>query len=303
MFEFPDATNEVAAALAEDLGVSRERFLAGAVVSPEVLDRDVTGSSVIPRDAVFSGRIVAREACTVAGLPAVDAVFSALSRSAGLLEPVEVFPLVAEGSRVEAGTAVAEVSGSAAAVLAGERTALNFLMTLSGIATAASRWADAAGGEVAVCDTRKTWPGLRALSKYAARVGGATNHRAGLYDMVLIKDNHRAYASIPEAIAAARRTAPGLLVEVEADTQAQAVAAVESGADLVLLDNFSDTELASVVPACRNAAEKRGVPVQLEASGGIQIGRLVALRDIGIDRVSSSAITFAPPVDFGLDEG
>jgi nicotinate-nucleotide pyrophosphorylase (carboxylating) len=225
-----------------------------------------------------------------------------LARAAGLADHIEIFPLRAEGSVVAPGTPVAELAGSARAVLSGERTALNLLMTLSGIATEARRWSEAAGPNLAVLDTRKTLPGLRALSKYAARVGGATNHRAGLYDMVLVKDNHIRFAGgVGPAVSAARANAPGLLVEVEADTLEQALEAVAAGADLVLLDNMDDEALAAVV-GVRAAAQAAGRAVLTEASGSIRFERLAALRATGVDRVSASAITLAPPLDFGLDE-
>ncbi len=303
MFDLPDISRVVAVALAEDLGVEPERFDVQAVAGTDILERDVTSAAVIGIDAHFSGRIVAREQCVVCGLPVTAAVFEAVSRAAGLFEPVDVFPLVAEGSRVAAGTVVAEVEGLAAAVLSAERTALDFLMILSGIATETARWVDAAGGELAVCDTRKTIPGLRELSKYAVRVGGGTNHRTGLYDMVLVKDNHLARSEgITAAVREARAAHPGLTVEVEADTLDQAVEAVEAGADIVLLDNMDDDLLGDTVRACRDAAEAHGGTVLTEASGGIALARMTALRRSGVDRVSSSALTLAGPVDFGFDE-
>ena len=302
MFQLPDIAAAVASALAEDLGVDPAVFISDDPVGLEILSRDVTSSSVVGFDAVFRGRIVARERCVVAGLPVAAAVFEMLSEAAGLFDPVDVFPLVAEGSQVDPGTPVAEIEGLAAAVLAGERTALDFLMVLSGIATTAARWVDAAGPTLTVCDTRKTLPGLRELSKYAVRVGGGTNHRAGLHDMVLVKDNHLRHASIPEAVARARSSHLGLTIQVEADTPEQAVEAVRSGADMVLLDNMDDATMTRVVSACRAAAEERGRPVVLEASGNVSMSRLVTLRQTGVDRVSSSALTLTAPVDFALDE-
>ncbi|MDR3687158.1 MAG: carboxylating nicotinate-nucleotide diphosphorylase [Coriobacteriia bacterium] len=304
VFALPDVTQIVALALAEDLGVPAERFALGAGVTPGLLARDVTSSSAIDPDARFSGRVVAREACVVAGLPLVQAVFDTLSVAAGLFDPIEVFPLVAEGTRVEAGTPVLDVEGVATAVLTGERTALDFLMMLSGIATETARWVAAAGPDLDVCDTRKTAPGLRALSKYAVAVGGGTNHRAGLFDMVLIKDNHiRAAGGITAAVESARLGGPGLLVEVEADTLAQAKEAVEAGADLVLLDNMSDDLLGEAVLAVRQSARELARTVLTEASGSIRIDRLTALRATGVDRVSTSALTMGVAVvDFGLDE-
>jgi nicotinate-nucleotide pyrophosphorylase (carboxylating) len=303
MFEVPECGDIVALALAEDLGVDPSWFTTAPPGLPDVLARDVTTRSVVPVDSRFEGRVVARRAGVVCGMPVVEAVYAALCVAAGLPDAVQVSPLTTEGSSCEAGGAVAEVSGPTAAVLAGERTALDFLMVLSGIATEARRWQRAAGGRLAVCDTRKTWPGLRSLSKYAVRVAGATNHRSGLYDMVLVKDNHLALGGgAAKSIARARADHPGLLIEVEADSLGDAVLAVDSGADLVLLDNMSDAALAETVRACREAARRRGRAVLLEASGEIGLDRLPALQAAGVDRVSASAITLAPPLDFGLDE-
>lgn len=299
MLHLPDITGVVASALAEDLGVPAETFLSGEG-SPELLARDVTSSTVVGTDSRFVGRVVARQDCVVCGLEVAATVFETLSRAAGLFDPVEFFPLVAEGSRVTAGTAVAEVDGLSAAVLCAERTALDFMMILSGIATTTAEWVSAAGPSVAVCDTRKTLPGMRALSKYAVTVGGGTNHRAGLYDMVLVKDNHLRHASIPDAVERARSA--GLVIEVEADTAEQAVEAVRSGADMVLLDNMDNATLKSVLGMCRDEAEKRGTPVLLEASGSVRLERVAELAETGVDRISSSALTLTAPVDFGLDE-
>lgn len=300
--ELPEAHAIVAASLAEDLGVPASVFAPGAPPDPGLLGRDATGSSVVGPDAVFAGRVVAREDAVVCGLPLLDQVYATLSAAAAVEPPVEVFPLVAEGSRVRAGTAVAEVEGHARAVLAGERTALNLLMTLSGIATAADLW-QAAAAPLAVTDTRKTLPGLRALSKYASRVGGIENHRSGLWDMVLVKDNHIRHAGgIEAAVHAVRHAVPDLVVQVEADTAAQAVEAVASGADMVLLDNMDDGLLADAVALARAEAERRGRAVVLEASGGIGLERLAGLKETGVDRVSTSAVTLARPRDFALDE-
>lgn len=295
----PDARSLIAAALAEDLGVGVEALAPGAGTAA-LLARDVTGS-LLPADAVFSGVITAREAGVVCGLPIAQHVFTLLASAAGTA-PAELFPLVAEGARVPAGTGVLEIDGPARVVAAAERTALDFMMVLSGIATAAAEWQTAAGPELAVCDTRKTVPGWRVLSKYAVRVGGATNHRLGLYDMVLVKDNHRAaLGGVAAAIARAREDAPDLPVEVEADTVEQAAEAAAAGADMVLLDNMDDETLARAVDRVR-AATPAGRTCLTEASGGMTIDRLPGLRAAGVDRVSTSAITMAPPLDFGLDE-
>jgi len=303
MFELPQIEDIVARALAEDLGVPPATFL-GEESSAVLLERDATTWSVIGEDDRFVGTVVAREACTVCGLPVAAAVFEALSTAAGLFDPVEFFPLVAEGSRVEAGIAVAEVDGLARAVLAAERTALDFLMVLSGIATETTRWVDLAREDLAVCDTRKTVPGLRDLSKYAVRVGGGTNHRAGLYDLVLVKDNHLKRAGgISSAAEKARLLHPDLTLEIEADSVEQAVEAVRAGADMVLLDNMDDGMRDAAVVACREAASARGRAVLLEVSGNVTRSQVTRLAQSGVDRISSSSLTFARPVDFALDEG
>ena len=215
LYKLPDVSDIVALALAEDLGVAPERFAPHIAGSADLLAQDATSFSAIGTDRRYRGRVVAREEAVVAGLPVVAAVFEALSAAAGLIDPVEVFPLVAEGTRVKAGTPVLEIEGVAIAVLAGERTALDFLMLLSGIATETARWVEAAGPDLVVCDTRKTSPGLRTLSKYAVCIGGGTNHRTGLFDMVLIKDNHiRAAGGITAAIESVRLGQPDLPVEV-----------------------------------------------------------------------------------------
>jgi nicotinate-nucleotide pyrophosphorylase (carboxylating) len=304
VFALPDITDIVALGLAEDLGVEPSRFALGALGTPDLLAHDVTSASAVGLDARFAGHIVCREDAVLAGLSVVAAVFDALSSAAGLADPVEVFPLVAEGTHVSAGTAVAEIEGVAVAVLAAERTALDFLMLLSGIATETAAWVRSAGPDLAVCDTRKTSPGMRSLSKYAVAVGGGVNHRTGLFDMVLIKDNHIAAAGgIEAAVAKARAGHPDLLVEVEADTVAQAREAVVSGAHLVLLDNMDDATLAQAVGVVREAADAAGRRVLTEASGGVTRDRLPAIRAAGVDRVSTSVLTMGVRViDFGLDE-
>jgi nicotinate-nucleotide pyrophosphorylase (carboxylating) len=297
-FRLPEIDATVAAALSEDLGVPASALLLGA---SGLLDRDVTGS-LLPTHARFDGTVRTRTAGVVCGLPVAQRAWQLLAVASGVEAP-ECFPLVAEGAAVAAGQAVLEVAGDARVVLAGERTALDFVMVLSGIATRAAQWQAEAGPSLVVVDTRKTLPGLRALSKYAMAVGGASNHRMGLFDMVLIKDNHVAAAGgISEAVRHARALHPSLAVEVEADTIAQAVRAAAAGADMVLLDNMDDATLTEAVEAVR-AATPAGGRCLTEASGGITFERLAALRATGVDRVSASALTLAPPLDVGLDEG
>jgi nicotinate-nucleotide pyrophosphorylase (carboxylating) len=303
-FALPYVDDDVMAFLAEDLGVPRQAVERAATGEPDasLLGRDVTTASVVPDGARIEGLLVARAAGVVCGLPVVERLFALLAAATGRGGSVELFPLVAEGTPVGAGDPVAEVSGDARVVLAGERSALDLLMTLSGIATAARTWQTAAGDALTVVDTRKTLPGLRALSKYAVRVGGAHNHREGLWDMVLVKDNHLAAAGgIADAVDAARHAQPELALEVEADTVAQAVEAAEAGADMVLLDNMDDERLSRAVAEVRRVAAEAGRTCLTEASGGITVERLPALAAVGVDRVSASAITLAPPLDFGLD--
>lgn len=299
MFELPASDDLLARALAEDLGVEAGCFLGQCPIDPALLDADATSASTVPADAIFHGRVVARETGVVCGLPLVERTYQLLAAATGA-EAVSCFPLVAEGADVAPGDAVLEIDGPVRSVLAGERTALNLLMLLSGIASEARRWQRAAGDTITVTDTRKTLPGLRALSKYAVRVGGAANHRAGLWDMVLIKDNHLAYSgSVAAAIEATRRDRPELPVECEADTIEQAREAARAGADFVLLDNMDDAMLTASVKAVHEAAGDR--TVLTEASGRVTFERLGSLAATGVDRVSASALTLTGPLDFGLD--
>lgn len=292
----------VVASLSEDLGVDISALRVPGGV-PDLLGRDVTSAAIVPHDARFTGHIVAREEGVVCGLPVVRRVWSMLSSAAGLAGAVEIEALVDEGASVAQGTRIAEVTGDARVVLAGERSALNALMMLSGIATEARRWQIEAGDDLIVVDTRKTAPGLRVMSKYAVAIGGASNHRYGLYDMALVKDNHLTFlGSITKTVVALRSAAFDLKLEVEADTVEQAVEATLSGADMVLLDNMDDETLAAAVAAVREVSEKTGLPVLTEASGSITFDRLARLRATGVDRVSSSALTLVAPIDFGLDE-
>jgi nicotinate-nucleotide pyrophosphorylase (carboxylating) len=260
---------------------------------------DVTTLATVPAGTRAAGQIVARAAGVVAGLPVVAAVFH-------LLDPaVVVTPLVAEGAAVEGGAALAALDGDARAILTGERTALNYLGRLSGIATLAARCAQAVEGTGArVVDTRKTTPGLRALEKYAVRMGGASNHRFGLSDGVLIKDNHiKAAGSIAAAVASARRLASHLLrVEVECETAAEVREALAAGADVILLDNMPVAALGEAVRLIRT----RAPAVKIEASGGIGTDpvKLRAVAETGVDYISLGALTHsAPNFDVSLEFG
>jgi len=266
----------VEVALAEDLG------RAG----------DLTSQLVVGPHVRASARLVARRAGVVAGLPLVGFVLRRFDRAA------EFRPRVEDGDRVEAGALLAEVAGPARALLAGERTALNLLGRLSGIATATRAQVEAvAGTRAVIVDTRKTTPGLRALEKYAVRCGGGRNHRFGLDDAVLIKDNHVAVAGgVGEAVRRARAGCGHLVkVEVEITRLDQLEEAIEAGADVVLLDNFPIGEL------YRAVGQGRG-RVLLEASGGITPRSLRAVAESGVDLISLGWITHsAPALDVALD--
>jgi nicotinate-nucleotide pyrophosphorylase (carboxylating) len=258
---------------------------------------DVTTEATIQRGVSGSARIVTREPGIVAGLPVAALAFH-------LLDPTAVFEtLVADGTPVVAGTTLAHVSGDARALLTAERTALNFLGRLSGIATLTRHCVAALAGTGAVLvDTRKTSPGLRVLEKYAVRMGGASNHRSGLDDGILIKDNHIAAAgSIHEAIERVRSHASHLLrIEVECDTREQVFEAVECEAEAILLDNMSLDQLRQNVAWIREHAPR----TIIEASGniGASAERLAAVAATGVDLISLGALTHsAPNFDVSLE--
>ncbi|MEM8922414.1 MAG: carboxylating nicotinate-nucleotide diphosphorylase [Actinomycetota bacterium] len=211
-----------------------------------------------------------------------------------------------DGDRVAAGEDFGVARGPFARMLTAERTALNFLSHLSGVATNAARWVDIAAGRVTVWDTRKTTPGYRSLQKAAVRAGGAANHRGNLSDWLMIKDNHLVGAgglSITEAVAAARRRWPGRTIHVEADRREQMFEAMEAGADIILLDNFSPDELRVLVSEADGwAADGNRSRPLLEASGGITLDTLDGYAGSGVDLLSSGSITNSAPVlDIGLD--
>ncbi|HEX8032767.1 MAG TPA: carboxylating nicotinate-nucleotide diphosphorylase [Ktedonobacterales bacterium] len=258
---------------------------------------DVTTEATIPAGTRASGRIVARQPGVVAGLPIAVLTFR-------LLDPaIHVKALVADGTHVEAGATLARLSGDARALLTAERTALNFLGRLSGIATLAARcMAAVEGTRAVVVDTRKTTPGLRALEKYAVRMGGAHNHRAGLDDGILIKDNHIAAAGgIRAAIERARASASHLLrIEVECETEDEVSDAVEAGVEVILLDNMPIERMRANVAWIRTHAPR----TIIEASGniGTDTARLAAVASTGVDLISLGALTHsAPNFDVSLE--
>lgn len=255
---------------------------------------DLTTEAIVSLEQSASARIVTRRAGVIAGLPIVRQVFAQLD------DRVELRPRVSDGNRVGAGTLLAELRGSARAILTGERTALNFLCRLSGIATATRELVDLVEGTHArVADTRKTTPGLRALEKYAVRCGGGSNHRFGLDDAVLIKDNHLALAgSIHAAVLAARARAGHLIkIEVEVDSLDQLREALEERIDAVLLDNMTPAQLGDAVGIV-------GGRLLTEASGGITRATIAEVARSGVDLISVGALTHsAPALDIGLDIG
>jgi len=260
------------------------------------LDEDVgpgdrTAEAVVPADARGSGLIFAKETLIVSGVSAAARVFRALDPQC------EVQALKGEGDAADPGQGVLRVRGSLRAVLTGERTALNLLQRLCGIATLTRRYADAlAGTKTRLLDTRKTTPGMRELEKAAVRAGGGQNHRGALFDGILVKDNHAAAAGgIGEAVRRARAAAhPLLRVEAEVSTPEQIEDALKAGAQLLLLDNLGDEDL-------RKAVAQVGGRVPLEASGGMTLERLPRVAAAGVDYVSVGALTHsAPSVDLSL---
>jgi nicotinate-nucleotide pyrophosphorylase (carboxylating) len=264
--------------------------LAYAALAEDVGEGDVTTEAVVDADATGAAQLRLNEPGVVCGLAMVEAIFGALDPD------LAVQPLVEEGALVDSGTPVVGVSGSLRAILTGERTALNFLGRLSGIATLARRYVDEVDGTgVAILDTRKTTPGLRVLEKHAVAIGGGRNHRFALDDGVLIKDNHlRVAASIGEAVERARDATP-LPVEVECDTLEQVVEAVDAGAAAILLDNMSVADL-------RAAVELAAGRVRLEASGGVNLDNVRAIAETGVDEISVGALTHsARSLDVSLE--
>ncbi|TDC63297.1 carboxylating nicotinate-nucleotide diphosphorylase [Actinomadura sp. GC306] len=250
---------------------------------------DVTSMPIFAPDDTATGSLTAREEGVVAGVPVACVVFDALE--------VAYEARVADGDRVTPGQVLIAVSGQTRAVLRAERTALNLLTHLSGIATATRRWADALEGTKAkVRDTRKTLPGLRDLQKYAVKCGGGVNHRMGLYDAALIKDNHIAAAgSVTKAYEAIRAVYPSLHVQVECDTLAQVEEALAAGATSILLDNMTDAQMTEAVRLVAGQAE-------VEASGGLTLDRARDVAVTGVDYLAVGALTHSAPVfDIGLD--
>ncbi len=265
----PDILDAIRRALAEDLG---ERG-------------DVTSDSIFPAAAEMEARLLAKQEGVVAGLDVAAAVFAQVDAA------IRFTPLADEGQRVQSGDLLARVRGPARGLLAAERTALNFLGRMSGIASLTRRFVDAVAGTGAVIlDTRKTAPGLRQVDKLAVRRGGGRNHRLGLYDMILIKDNHiDAAGSLAAAVQAARAAHPDLPLEVETRTLAEVEAALALGVTRILLDNMT-------LEAMRQAVRLSAGRARLEASGNVTLERVRAIAETGVDYISIGALTHSAPV-------
>ena len=286
-FDLPieDAVRVVRAALIEDLG-----GLDGV---------DVTTEATIDPATQAVGQIVARERGVVAGLPLAAMV---LAETAAITSggEVECDVVAAEGDLVERGTVLAELRGPAATILTAERTILNIISRISGVATATRAWADVlAGTDTTVLDTRKTTPGLRALEKYAVRAGGGTNKRMGLYDVAMIKDNHKlAAGSISAAYERIRERFPDVPIQVEVTTVAEALEAVGVGARFIMCDNMSPALLSETI----QAISATGETVEVEATGGLTLEKAPAYAATGVDYLSVGALTHSAPIlDIALD--
>ncbi len=255
---------------------------------------DVTTQSVVAPGLVARGRLVAREAGVICGLVVARYVFATLDEATAFEAHVD------DGNKVEGGTVLASVAGPARAILSGERTALNLVQRLSGVATITSRYVEAAGTDCVILDTRKTTPGLRDLEKYAVRCGGGSNHRRDLAVMGMIKDNHRdAIArqgkTLAQAVATIRQHAPATPVEVEVDTLDELRDALDAQPEWILLDNMTTEQMREAVALVAGRAK-------LEASGGITLERVAEIAATGVDAISSGALTHsAPALDVALD--
>jgi nicotinate-nucleotide pyrophosphorylase (carboxylating) len=285
----PDTVTELTVAQLDPADV--ERVVRAALDEDFRYGPDVTSAATVGDVVTVTGDVVAREAGVLAGVPVALVVLDLLGVSHTVLHQ--------DGARIGPGDAVLRISGPATAVLGAERTMLNFLTHLSGIATATRAWADAIADTGAVVrDTRKTLPGLRALQKYAVRRGGGQNHRLGLGDAALIKDNHVAAAGgVAKAIDAVRTTAPDMPLEVECDILDQVLEALEAGARFILLDNMPIATMRTAV-----AEARRYDGVRLEASGGLRLENAREVAMTGVDYLSVGALTHSvTALDLGLD--
>jgi nicotinate-nucleotide pyrophosphorylase (carboxylating) len=259
---------------------------------------DVTTESLVSSSARGAARLIAKEDGVLCGLPVFLRVFQRLDPA------ITWRSAQRDGQSLHKGDIVCELEGSARALLSAERTALNLIQRMSGIATLTRRFVDESGG-VRVLDTRKTTPGMRALEKYAVVCGGGNNHRRGLFDQAMVKDNHVDLSGVATAVLVQRlrsERGPELIITAEARSETEALEAIRADADVVLLDNFEPEELARLVPRLRAAARARPRPLELEASGGIRLETLRHFAAAGVDRISVGALTHsAPALDLSLE--
>jgi nicotinate-nucleotide pyrophosphorylase (carboxylating) len=272
------------------VNVQAYRDLVRQALAEDIGRGDVTTAATVDARQQATAVLVAKTPCVLAGLDVFCEAFRQCDPA------VEIVRRKCDGDACEPGTVVAELRGQAAGLLTAERTALNFIQRLTGTATLARQFVDAAGGRITILDTRKTTPLFRELEKYAVKAGGATNHRMRLDDGVLIKDNHiRLAGGVEAAVARVRASQPGMRVEVEAQSLAQVDDALRAGADIVLLDNLSTADIVEAVGRCRGRA-------QTEISGGVTLARLPELAATGADFVSVGALTHsAPAADLSLE--
>jgi len=263
-----------------------------ACLAEDIGTGDITTNSIVPPGSRTKGIIHAKEAGVIAGVPVAEAVFRFLSPN------IDFQPKVQDGERVRPGTVIAEIEGDAGVILTGERLALNFLQRMSGIATRTAGLVEKVKGyNTKLVDTRKTTPGLRLLEKYAVRIGGGFNHRFGLYDAVLIKDNHIQVAGgISQAMALARQNISHMTkIEVEVETLTGVTEALEAGADIIMLDNMDQSMMQEAVALVNGRA-------LIEASGGINEDTIVAVAAVGVDIISVGALTHSvKALDLSLD--
>ena len=281
------------------MGIDKERLatLINLALEEDLAETgDTTSISVIPKDIKVKGVFITREECVLAGLSVIESVFKTVDAD------IEFRARYSDGNKVTAGEAIADIYGNAQKILTAERTALNFLQRLCGIATIASKYASLTeGSNTVILDTRKTTPGWRNLEKYAVAAGGASNHRIGLYDRIMIKDNHRILAGlegaggIERSVKRAREKFPDLEIEVEADSLEDVKQAIEAGADYILLDNMTNEQMTEAVKINHGRSK-------LEASGGITIERIASIAEIGVDFISVGALTHSvKAIDISLD--
>ncbi|MFT7541504.1 MAG: nicotinate-nucleotide pyrophosphorylase (carboxylating) [Gammaproteobacteria bacterium] len=273
-------------------------FVLGFAIGEDLGPGDVTTDELIPLERPGLGRLISKAQGVVSGLDVFGRVFELID------DRVQIEFLVQDGDRIWPGDELLRIKGNARSLLIGERTALNFVQRMSGIATETFRFVDAVEGRVRICDTRKTTPGLRQFEKYAVECGGAINHRFGLFDEVMVKNNHidLAGSSLVELLFALRAShGEDMRMTAEARNEAEAFDGVAGGADCVLLDNMSPATMSDLCPRLRAAAAKQGRTIEIEASGGIDLTTVVAVSHTGVDRISVGALTHsAPALDLSL---